>query len=144
MISELNPNNKEVCCLEFTINFKPTPWKRPAGTAVRYDSQVNDKAAFAILVVDTLRKNGVTLCAGSPIFPTQNLSVVTVFHCKKKGVRIRPKSDVDNLAKFVLDALQSQALAMCIWTDDDQVCELRSIKQFSNEDSITVLIRSLL
>jgi Holliday junction resolvase RusA-like endonuclease len=128
-----------------TVPFKPTPWKRPSGKAIRYDSQVNEKAAFAILAVQELRKTGVVLNAGQPLFPNKTpllVNLVFSFALQKKiGTPGYPRADVDNLAKFVMDAMQSQSLAGCIWHDDDQVVSLLSQKCYGSEDSIEIYIR---
>ena len=133
--------------IDISVPFKPTPWKRPAGKSVRYDSQVNEKAAFAILAVQELRQKGVILRAGQPLFPKQTAVLVALTFVFKAKVTMGksefPRADVDNLAKFVMDALQSQALAGCIWHDDDQVVALQSRKEYGLKDSIEIYIRSL-
>ncbi len=130
-----------------TVPFKPTPWKRPAGKSIRYDSQVNEKAVFAILVIAELKKQGITVSAGNPLFPSHTplkFGLSFSFLTRKKiGTLDYPRADVDNLAKFVMDALQSQSLERCIWHDDDQVNLLVSCKKYGQEDSIFIEIRKL-
>ena len=133
--------------INIIVPFKPTPWKRPAGKAIRYDSQVNDKAAFAILAISELKKQGIVLKPSNPLFPNKTPLLVSLMFTYKTQKTYKPtdypRADVDNLAKFVMDAMQSQSLSGCIWHDDDQVVSLLSEKIYGAADSITIQIKGI-
>lgn len=126
--------------LEFSVEFKPVPWKRPAGKAVRYDSQTDDKAAFTLKALDAIYSVRPALkYLDKPWFGDFELGVaLSFFFAGPKMSTSLP--DVDNLAKFVLDAMQSQYLDGVIWHDDKQVCYLSAQKALSSIDSVNVKI----
>ncbi len=57
------------------------------------------------------------------------------FKRPKKTLLPCPRSDVDNLAKLILDALNG-----VLYTDDKLVCDLRAVKRWSDSDKITIEI----
>ena len=132
--------------IELSIQFPPTPWKRPAGRVVRYDAQLYEKQAFALKVFKALELTGFEL---GPLFMRGvPLSVKMIFHFKKPSLSklVMPThlNDVDNLSKFVLDALQSGCLINKIWVDDGQVVRLVSEKRWCNsEEFIELEIKEL-
>lgn len=127
--------------ISFAINFKPTPWKRPAGKLVRYDSQINDKAAFGLKAMKAIYEKYPALrAAPRPWFGTAPLDVAITLEFDATGKTACQLPDIDNLAKFILDALQSQSLDGVIWTDDCQVVFLSAIKLVGDKDLINVLI----
>ena len=149
VLAEKNHSNLPVISL--SVAFTPTPWKRPAGKSVRYDDQVRDKSAFAILVIDELNKNYPDrkwdLFNGPNFDANCAVSVDIIFQFKdsrvgRKGLQY-PKPDVDNLSKFVLDALQSTFLEGIIWGDDKQVVKLSAIKVYNDKDLITIEIKEM-
>lgn len=132
----------------FVVDFPPTPWKRPAGKTQRFDSQVVEKAAFALLVWEQI-KSAVPCIQSEPVFPAHlPLEVSMLFKMvKPKTSKLSlptSKNDVDNLAKFVLDALQSNSLQGRIWNDDGQIVHLTSTKSWGEKDSITVYIKEVI
>ena len=133
--------------LTFTVDFKPVPWKRPAGKTVRYDSQVNDKAAFTLKALKALHAAYPAIrAATTPWYKSEHLivDITCVFaetSAKKNGLVGLP--DVDNLAKFVLDAMQSQYMDSIVWNDDAQVVGLSVRKCFGEKDAVSVTIRRI-
>jgi Holliday junction resolvase RusA-like endonuclease len=128
--------------LSFSVEFPPTPWKRPGGTTQRYDSQVVEKNAFCLLVNRQIRASVPALNI-APYFKKHTpLSVSLVFSFKRIGILGMPtnKNDIDNLTKFVLDALQSGSLAGKIWHDDGQIVDLHVRKLWADYDLITCSI----
>jgi Holliday junction resolvase RusA-like endonuclease len=128
--------------LSFKVEFPPTPWKRPSGTTQRFDSQVVEKAAFALLVSREVR-DLVPIISVNPYFKKHlPLSISLVFSFKRVGILGMPtnKNDIDNLTKFVLDALQSGTLAGKIWHDDGQIVEIHAVKLWSDNDLISCSI----
>jgi hypothetical protein len=130
--------------LSFKVLFTPIPWKRPSGTVQRFDSQVADKNALGLLIWQELRRF-LPAVNKDPFFVAHKPIVVSLafaFVRPRTSKLSFPTSgnDTDNLAKFVLDTLQSGALAGRIWADDGQVVGLFAEKFFSEKDSISCTI----
>jgi len=127
---------------DVTVTMRPVPQKRHrhcAGGTRTYDPSAAEKATFLALV----REQG-------PV-PLQEGPLRAVLHFRYK----RPKShlraggqlrkgapeahvarpDVDNLAKFVLDALQG----VC-YKDDSQIVHLEVTKAYGGEDSVSLTL----
>jgi len=66
------------------------------------------------------------------------LAVYFEFKRPKKTLLPCPRSDIDNLAKLVLDALNG-----VLYTDDKLVCKLTAAKRWSDKDKITIEIDPL-
>jgi len=136
-------------CLSFELPFEPTPWKRPAGKGIRYDDQVREKSAFGILAIGKLKDkypNRKWDIFEGPFFKDNvGLSIDLIFQFKdsRKGKKSLeyPKPDIDNLCKFVLDALQSHFMEGLIWKDDKQVVNLKATKVYNDKDLITIEIK---
>lgn len=133
--------------LSFRVQFPPTPWKRPAGTSQRYDSQVHEKCALGLLILQNLRSL-LPEVSKEPHFLKDSPLDVTLHFGFKQPAKSKlewptNKSDVDNLAKFVLDTLQSGPLSGRIWHDDGQVVALRVEKSFAEEEFISGTICEL-
>lgn len=133
------------------VPFRPIPWKRPAGKLVRYDSQIDDKNAFGILVKDILTKkysernwdvlSGANFKNNTPV----EVSILFSFKDERKstkGVKY-PNPDVDNLVKFVLDALQTGYLEGLIWNDDKQVITLNATKKYGQQNEIYIILKRI-
>lgn len=128
------------------LDFKPVGWKRPAGRNVRYDKQVGDKVAFSALVTKALYEvypDKMGTRGGYALFGDKPVGVVLHFYFGKKSAHAKNVPDIDNLAKFTMDALQSEMLTGVIWEDDRQVCELSAKKKRGGIDKMTVLIYEL-
>lgn len=130
------------------LSFKPLPWARPGGKSIRYDTQLNDKNAFGILAVKHLNTKyternwdvlaGPNFPAGTPV----NVAILFSFKDERKSTRgvPYPLPDVDNLCKFVLDALQTGYLEGLIWADDKQVIHINGTKKFAEKNEIYINI----
>lgn len=130
--------------LTFFVDFRPVAWKRPAGKGVRHDSQVADKAAFSLKALASIYAARPELKHGfRPWYATDALHVHIDFLFKEKAGKQKSVQlpDIDNLAKFVLDAMQSQCLDGVIWTDDRQVVSLSVTKSISQRDATLVTIK---
>lgn len=121
--------------IELVAFMQPTPWKRPAGSRVRYDAQIEDKIALAAAFYASCSaiRGRVT-----PLFPKEGLHVNYSFaFADEEKMR---KMDLDNLVKFTQDTMQSQSLEGKIWTDDRQVVSLAALKYHSNGNYIKVTV----
>ena len=134
--------------LNFKVAFKPTPWKRPSGTHQRFDAQVADKNALALLIWQQIRSSMPGI-QKDPMFAANEPVAVTLkfaFVKPRTSKLAAPtnKNDVDNLSKFVLDTLQSATLAGRVWEDDGQVVRLCAEKCFGEEEFIECSIEEIL
>ena len=104
--------------LEGFIPLQPKAWKRPGKfKGRRYDPSVADKRAFFEMCV---------IVAGCPEHPPEgDVWLQVEFVCEVKSGR-RP--DLDNLVKFVMDALNKT-----YWKDDAQICWLLAKRTFARE-----------
>ena len=116
------------------------------GKSVRYDGQTDDKAAFTLKALKAINARYPELStAPRPWFPydtnrREALGVAIEFLFDEKNKVAAQLPDLDNLAKFILDALQSQYLSGVVWTDDKQVCRLSVCKYATVQDSVNVRI----
>ena len=89
-----------------TIPTKPIPWKRPAGTFRRYDSQKQEKLAIGLYFRKAMGNHPPLT---GPVFlnlcfyfqPPKNFKPKCTLDFYNKN-----KPDVDNLEKFILDTLK--------------------------------------
>lgn len=71
-----------------------------------------------------------------PLVGDLEVTIVVTVQRPKTSKLLRPKPDVDNYAKAVLDAITKAG----IWEDDSQVGALHVHKQWGGEDSIAIEI----
>jgi Holliday junction resolvase RusA-like endonuclease len=128
-----------------TVTGRPMAFKRPGfgpWNGKRYNCNKQDQGDFVaaldeLYTVHALRKS--TFGAG------EELEATIIFYMPppKKAGKITGRTDLDNLAKFVLDAVQKGAIV----TDDAQVTRLILEKKFGTEQkgatSITIRKRAI-
>lgn len=134
--------------VHFEVNGRPVAWKRPAQTreGVRYDSQVDAKAAFSIKALKSIYVTDPnTYPSPKPLIHHGPVAVVFrfVFERRTPDENVESLPDLDNLVKFALDAMQSQSLDGVIWTDDSQVVNLAATKEFGPKDGTYVHVVKL-
>lgn len=120
----------------YTIKADPIPWMRAGLNKANrfYDRQVQNKIAFG-LIVSKQHKN-------KPLFSTP-IHIDLQFHIKlpKSYTDIMPhivKPDLDNLVKFVLDAIKDILI-----TDDKIICKLTAHKLYSHEPKTIITIKEM-
>ncbi len=111
--------------LNFIIPFTPKPTPRPRVTrwTTYYEPTYKDYK-------DKLEEHANILATKYNITPTENEYRVRLdFFIPRpiKTVKKRPKGDLDNYAKGILDSLNK-----VIWKDDDQVIELKLLKHWTD------------
>ena len=124
-------------------DYPPTPQNRPRVTRnVTYDTSVKDKKDFLKSVLTQLPKE--------PLNEALIMQVKFYFkrpksHYNSKGKlkMIAPtqhtkKPDIDNLLKFVLDALNKH-----LYVDDSQVVSLTGKKFYADKEGIEISVRAL-
>lgn len=118
----------------FEVAGKPSPKKRAAfgRNNNRYNPSKVDEQDFAEVATGLCRlKNEGSV----PKFPSHALLVVQItfyFPCKKPlCASLCKEADIDNLCKFVLDALNE-----VLYTDDRQIVELTASKCFASAGSV--------
>ena len=133
------PPQAEANAVNFVVTGKPVPYKRVAKAARHnrmYDPRKHQKEAFVEACRDHLPVE--------PMDGALRLKVDFKFKRPKSHYRYRkgqerqlkpdakmfPRADVDNLAKFVMDALNKEA-----YDDDKQIIKLCSSKSFLPEGS---------
>ena len=126
---------------EYVINLNPIPWQRAGvkkGT-VFYDRQKQDKLAFGLYLN---KEHG-----SSPMFVNPVHVEVTFYMPIPKTVNKRSgviwhkgTPDIDNLQKFVLDAITS---TQSIWQDDRLVSSLVSKKVYDQHPRTHIIIMEL-
>ena len=113
--------------LGIVVEGEPQVQERPRishlGHTHMYDPSSRSKNRFKIAVVKSLQ--GLTF-AQYPLFRARRLNVTVAFYIKNMN------KDVDNLLKFVLDALQ-----MVVYTDDRCVCQIQARKFHSPHHGYT-------
>ena len=123
----------------YIIPLEPIPWKR-AGMKGKhfYDRQTHEKLATGLY----LQKDH-----GEEPFFTGPLKIEIIFHMhipdgqKKKNLEGSwhfKRPDIDNLAKFILDAATG-----ILWADDAIVCCMEKKKIYSNETKTVFIISEL-
>jgi len=130
--------------LSIHVPFRPVPQKRHRHTRAgrTYDPCTAEKAAFLKLCLQDRRP--IPAMHGVALHCTLRFTFARpVSHCTPKGFlkRTAPrmhvyKPDADNLAKFVLDALNGQ-----YYKDDSQISVLIIEKRYGDEDSVHVQLR---
>lgn len=126
--------------MQIIADFPPTPQKRPRVTRfVTYDPSKKDKVAFLKTIFDQIPK--------VPLSTALGLTIAFNFarpksHFNRKGVLLPTspklhikKPDIDNLIKFVLDALNGQ-----LYVDDSQVVSITATKQYAPESCIEIKV----
>ena len=121
-------------------DFPPTAQKRPRVTRfVTYDPSKKDKVAFLKTIFDQLPKIPLSTALGLTI--TFNFERPKS-HFNRKGILLpsspklhTKKPDIDNLIKFVLDALNGH-----LYVDDSQVVSILATKQYAPESCIEIKV----
>ena len=121
-------------------DFPPTAQKRPRVTRfVTYDPSKKDKAEFLKTVLFQLPK--------APLTTAIQLQIAFKFarpksHFKKNGTLLpsapelhTKKPDIDNLIKFVLDALNGY-----LYVDDSQIISISASKSYASLSCIEIRI----
>ena len=124
-------------------DFPPTAQQRPrVNRFVTYDPSKKDKVEFLKSVMTQLPKAPLT----SPLL----LRIDFYFkrpksHFTSKGeltrfapIRHTKKPDIDNLIKFILDALNGQ-----LYVDDSQVISLSARKLYAKEAGIIIRVKGI-
>lgn len=142
----------DVSLVRFIVRGPPKPLVRHRVSTMRmYNPSAEAQDSFRKLVRQLLlsRVDNVDETANfPPVFPTQSLAMTIAFRMKRPKKHFyanRPgpgrlratappqtsvmRSDVDNLAKFVLDSLNG-----LMYEDDRQVCSLHVTKFLDNDD----------
>lgn len=131
------------------INFhhRPISWKRPAQNgAIRYDSQKSDKALLSFDALLQLKNMILPKALANklqfkvPLFKKPIVAIEVTF--KEKS--FFDKQDVDNIAKFYLDLLQSESLKGVIWYDDADVQSLAIKKELGSSNKVQIKVSSLI
>ena len=126
--------------MNIIADFPPTPQKRPRVTRfVTFDPSKKDKVAFLKTIFNQLPQ--------TPSTKPLKIDITFNFehaksHLKKNG-ELKPyapklhtqRPDIDNLVKFVLDALNGH-----LYVDDSQIIELSAIKKFAPEACIEIKV----
>lgn len=121
-------------------DFPPTAQQRPrVNRFVTYDPSKKDKVEFLKTVFYQLPK--------IPLSTALGLTITFYFsrpksHFNRKGVLLpsspilhTKKPDIDNLIKFVLDALNGH-----LYVDDSQVVSISATKQYAPESCIEIKV----
>lgn len=121
-------------------DFPPTAQKRPRVTRfVTYDPSKKDKVEFLKTIFDQLPQ--------MPLSTALGLTIAFNFerpksHFNRKGVLLpsspklhTKKPDIDNLIKFVLDALNGH-----LYVDDSQVVSISATKRYAPESCIEIKV----
>lgn len=119
-----------------TFEHKPISWKRPAQSnecRSRYDEQKLEKAAIAIEAYSQVKTN----INKKPLFIAPIVTIEATF----KEARFFSKQDVDNIAKFYLDAMQSHCMQGVLWNDDANVVQLISSKKLGDKNKVVITIK---
>jgi Holliday junction resolvase RusA-like endonuclease len=124
--------------INLTIPGKPRSKKRPRfANGKVYSPSQGDEEIFRWQCVSQMKKQ--------TIFEGPIEIVIYFFFQIPKSAKNRKegeyhvfKPDIDNLEKFVMDAING-----LFWNDDCQICKLRSKKIWSQEDKTELLIREL-
>lgn len=111
----------------------PTPWQRARLSAAKkfFDGQVKNKVAFGIYL--SKQHNN------EPLFDSA-ISVELNFYFQPPKNRHEPffhttKPDLDNLQKFVLDAIKDILIA-----DDKLICSITAHKKYDKEPRTEIVI----
>ena len=123
---------------------QPIPLKRHRkGRYGMYDSQKMEKVSFANLARLSLNHPKITPMDG-------DIKASLKFHCQipkswsmKKKIKMEgefknSKPDLDNLIKFVFDALEGT-----FFTNDSRIVEIHAIKVFSEEPKTVVIFEEI-
>lgn len=121
-------------------DFPPTAQKRPRVTRfVTYDPSKKDKIEFLKTIFYQLPK--------IPLSTALGLTIIFYFarpksHFNRKGILLpsspkhyTKKPDIDNLIKFILDALNGQ-----LYIDDSQIISITATKQYASESCIEIKV----
>lgn len=139
LLGEVPPSlgaTKKENAVIYTVDAIPIPWQR-AGLSSGgkfYDRQVHNKLAFGLIV--SKQHND------KPVI-TQPIHLDIQFHFQKPRTHkeIIPhivKPDIDNLVKFVLDALKD-----ILWVDDKIIYKLTCEKKYSPTSQTIITIKEL-
>jgi Holliday junction resolvase RusA-like endonuclease len=120
----------------FEVNGKPAPKQRAAfgRNGNRYNPSKLEEQQFAEVVVSLCRRNVHSV----PIFSSGVLLAVQItfyFPLKKDCASLCNEADIDNLCKFVFDALNG-----ILYADDRQIVEVTAAKRFDAISRTTVQI----
>lgn len=130
------------------VRLKNRPDDAKNGGIRTYNPKEKEERDFAARALEQLRQFGrmSPISEGTPIRVTcwfmmpipASSSKKFKEQCVVERVYHQKKGDIDNLLKFVLDALNKKA-----WHDDKQVAEIRSMKVYGAEPRTVVLIETL-
>lgn len=123
--------------------FPPTPQKRPRVTRfVTYDPSKKDKVAFIKSVLNQLPKEPISYPLRISIqfkFKHPKSHLKTNGELRKSAPNLHvSKPDIDNLVKFVLDALNGR-----LYKDDSQIVSLKAVKQYSETSCIEISVEEI-
>lgn len=120
----------------YTVNADPVPWMRAGLNKTNrfYDQQVQSKIAFGLIVAKQHKNK-------EP--HSKPISLDLQFHIKqpksrKEIIPMGVKPDLDNLIKFVLDALND-----VLWIDDKIITTIHAHKQYSHEPKTIITIKEI-
>jgi Holliday junction resolvase RusA-like endonuclease len=124
----------------------PIPWKRVGinlKTGAMYDRQHAEKEQYRWVFRDQYKKEPVTCSLKAKIIFKLPVPAGTsrVKRSQMCAGMIPPnkKPDLDNLQKFVLDAMNG-----LIYRDDSQICEMTAIKTYSDTPGVDISLTPIL
>lgn len=119
----------------YCINIKPIPWQRPMLNGYRFfDGQHKDKVCFGIHMQ---QQHGEAQLFNRPIHLDMTFYMETPksISARKKGVFHTNRPDLDNLCKFILDAMKDVLIS-----DDKIICKLSAQKIYGKEPRVEFTI----
>ncbi len=125
---------------EYVINLTPIPWQR-AGVKgkIFYDRQMHEKLAFGLYLN---KEHGSAPKFVKPVHVEVTFYMPIPKTVKKRSLMIwhRSAPDIDNLQKFVLDAING---TQSIWEDDRIVSSLVAKKVYDRHPRTHIIITEL-
>lgn len=107
--------------LSATIFGRPQPYKRPGwgkNNSRRYNPNKKDQEDFIVALQHLCQKNNAVL----PSFGSSELEAILIFTLPRRSpnTKVTSSPDIDNLAKFIFDALQISG----VFENDAQISRL--------------------
>lgn len=137
---DVDRSGRDVSEVAFVIEGAPVPWKRARRSGERYfDSQTRDKNAYAFMALN-LRDASWPLSHPVYIECEFHFGTPKSWSKNKKAAALgtphASKPDLDNLVKFILDALNG-----IVWKDDAVIAEIHAKKVYSSSPKTSIIIR---
>lgn len=122
----------------YCVNLRPLPWQRPyLNERTLFDNQKREKLAFGIYLAQ--QHNDEPLF-GRPIIMelTFYMAIPKSLPKRKGGLYHSNRPDLDNLCKFVLDAMKEVVI-----TDDKIICDLHARKVYDKVPRTEIIIKEV-